>query len=235
MFSVLSSLSVTLFPMLVFSRRLPPSNPVGRSGQSNMRLGCTPWIFLQLKRSRTLRKSCLLFSHNNLNCVLDFVLEKHASRMKALAERWGPVPRILLRILRSPRYEAALEKRVTDAVNKATTQPRDVFDAITNHISPKISGSSIVFFTTPKSIIDRQLRSVQVPTRWLADQLVDRLFRYGEDQRDNLFRIMSYHLARSTLGWMFRLPIFLARKKLPVTWSNGVTETVSPGSFHPLC
>ena len=179
-----------------------------------------------------LRKLCLLFSHNNLNCVLSFVLGKNISGMKALAEKWGPIPRTLLRILRNSGAEAAFEEKVIIGVGEAVTNPRVVFPAIADYNSENVQGSSAVFFIKPKSIIDRDRLSVFIPTPWLADQLVEGLFRFDEDQRDNFFRVMSYHHhAHSTQGWMFESVAhrFLARGEFPITWFNAVTEIVSHG------
>ena len=77
--------------------------------------------------------------------------------MKALMEKWGPVPHILLWILQDPRAEEAYERTVTKAVSKVTTDPGSVFDTITSHNSSQVSESSIVFFTTPISITNYQL------------------------------------------------------------------------------
>ena len=139
-----------------------------------------------------LRKSYLLFSHNYLNCVLSFVLGKDLSRMNALTEKWGPVPRILLRILEDPRDEVYFESEVAHAINVAIQNPRSVFVAIADHnSSTTFSASSTVFFIKPESKSHRDLHSAYVPTHWLISQLADRLVREKEDARVEFFHAIS--------------------------------------------
>ena len=129
-----------------------------------------------------LRKSCWLFSHNNLNCVLISILGKHVQNTEALAEKRGPVPRILLRILEDPRDEVYFEWGIACAINVALQDPRSVFAAITNHnSSTTFSASSTVFFVKPESKSQHTLHSAYVPTHWLIHGLADGLVRQKED------------------------------------------------------
>ena len=148
-----------------------------------------------------LRKSCLLLSHNKLNRVLSFVFGKDVSRVKTLTEKWGPVPRILLWILRNPRAKVYSESEVASAINVAIRGPRSVFAAIANHNSlTAFSVSSTVFFIKPESKSHRSLRSAYVPTRWLISRLAGRLVRQKEDTWVEFFNATSAVRSRSVLS-----------------------------------
>lgn len=110
--------------------------------------------------------------------------------MNALAMIWGPVPRILLQFLDFPSHEASFKNKVRRAVDEAITNSNAVYKAFTIN-SSTAQDLSIIFFVRPASKTQRDCISVYVPTRWLANQLVDGLDRRDENQRATFFHITS--------------------------------------------
>ena len=110
--------------------------------------------------------------------------------MKTLANKWGPVPRILLRILETPSLQVDFEQDVANAIDEVIENPSFVFTALAGHNSAaSYSDSSTVFFIKPET--HRSLHTVYIPTGWLMSRLVDRLVREKDDARAKFFDVIN--------------------------------------------
>ncbi|KAI9463495.1 hypothetical protein HD554DRAFT_1319597 [Boletus coccyginus] len=105
---------------------------------------------------------------------LAFISGLDISHASKLAEKWGPVPRILLKLCSTPEEEEAYQVAVKCACKMASQNPNAVMLAITTFDGPPDLGSSDIFFVKPrgKDVIHRGDHFVFVPTRWLLNQPV---------------------------------------------------------------
>ena len=166
-----------------------------------------------------------------------FVLGKDVERTKALAKKWGPVPRTLLLILEIPRAEVNLEREVSGAIEKAVRNPGSIFADVNGFdSSTTFSDLSRVFFIKPKPNTHRSLHFLYVPTLWLTSRLVDELIHKKEDVRAKFFNEMhlrSFNISDCTFMEIVRC--FLARGEFfTIRWYDQEIGTGGPVLTVPL-
>lgn len=163
--------------------------------------------------------------------MLSFISGLDTSHASKLAEKWGPVPRILLKLCSMPEEEEAYQVAVKCACKMASQNPNAVMLAITTFDGPPDLGSSEIFFVKPrgKDIIHRGDHFVFVPTRWLLNQLGEQLILEADNTRVNFFNIMSgSSQTRSAAGWIFEEHVhchILSKKCITINWHDKQPQT----------
>jgi len=140
--------------------------------------------------------------------------------MRTLVDKWGPVPRTLIRSLVN-------EEPYENSVAQAMANPDTVITAVLNLDNTINPGSSTVFFVKPRkaeNIIYRSTPTVIVPTRWLVNKLVVELGRHQAAKQMEFFRALCANPnTRSSAGWVFEEIVheFLVRaSSISVRWGD---------------
>ncbi|KAI9463500.1 hypothetical protein HD554DRAFT_2175595 [Boletus coccyginus] len=114
---------------------------------------------------------------------LAFIFRLDTNHISKLAEKWGPVPRALLRSCSTPEEQTAYQNAIKNTCTIATQEPNIVMHAITSFNAPLDLGLSNVLFIKPggKDIIHRSYYSVFVPTCWIQSQLGKQLILEADE------------------------------------------------------
>ncbi|KAH0834776.1 hypothetical protein J3R83DRAFT_10376, partial [Lanmaoa asiatica] len=145
-----------------------------------------------------------------------FIFGHDVKRMEAFANKFGPVPRTLLKLFRNTRKEAAQEATIDDVMGSG---------------DPSNSGSSAIFFLRPckvKDVSHRDIRALFVPTHWIVTRLGEELIRQTDSVKNEFFNSMSAHPDTcSAAGWIFEqfiLQFLVHGNSITINWCDAPTE-----------
>ena len=151
------------------------------------------------------------------------LLNLDVQRMTTLAEKWGGVPRALLRFLRHGLTDAAIELRYKGPASKAVEKCQEVLSAIEVN-SFRDDAPSQFYFCRPyndaETGVERTLFGVSVPTRTLRRLLGEALQKQDNFLKLDFFRALCQPRLDSSSRWLH------LRKLVPRLLFCGKTYTV---------
>ncbi|KAF8548541.1 hypothetical protein OG21DRAFT_1500960 [Imleria badia] len=160
---------------------------------------------------------------------LTMLLNLDVQRMTTLVEKWGGVPRVLLRFLRRGLTDAEIELRYKGPASKAVQKCREVLSAIEANSFPDDAPSQFYFcrpYNDAETGMQRTLFGASVPTRTLR-----RLLGEALQKQDNLLKLDFFRAlrqppsTRQAAGYIYENwfhAYFSAGKPIECHWLQGL-------------